>query len=162
MAYNFKSIADVEVVAEPTESANVLIEENGIVKKAPKTAVGGAGGSEPDLVIAIDNLPTVKITADTYRIEKGSAEDVINAIKEDRMPNVKIRFYVRSSDVIGQYYSLIRTEITPSVELYGEIIYLRYLVGHGSEIFSAILNINFDNSFEMAYLYKQTGLTTVS
>jgi hypothetical protein len=44
MAYNFKSIADVEVVAEPAESANVLIEENGVIKKAPKTAVGGAGG----------------------------------------------------------------------------------------------------------------------
>lgn len=44
MAYNFKSIADVEVVAEPTESANVLIEENGVIKKASKTAVGGAGG----------------------------------------------------------------------------------------------------------------------
>ena len=46
MAYNFKSIVDVEVVAEPTETANVLIEENGIVKKAPKSAVGGGmGGS---------------------------------------------------------------------------------------------------------------------
>jgi hypothetical protein len=41
MSYNFKSIADVEVVAEPAESANVLIEENGVIKKAPKTAVGG-------------------------------------------------------------------------------------------------------------------------
>lgn len=43
MSYNFKSIADVEVVAKPTESANVLIEENGVIKKAPKTAVGGSG-----------------------------------------------------------------------------------------------------------------------
>jgi hypothetical protein len=40
----FKRLSDVEVVAEPTESANVLIEENGVIKKAPKTAVGGAGG----------------------------------------------------------------------------------------------------------------------
>ena len=51
MAYNFKSIADVEVVAEPAESANVLIEENGVIKKAPKTAVGGAGET---LVIAFN------------------------------------------------------------------------------------------------------------
>lgn len=42
----FKRLSDVEVVAEPTETANVLIEENGIVKKAPKSAVcGGMGGS---------------------------------------------------------------------------------------------------------------------
>lgn len=45
MAYNFKSIADVEVIAEPAESANVLIEENGVIKKAPKTAVGGASNT---------------------------------------------------------------------------------------------------------------------
>jgi hypothetical protein len=45
MSYNFKSIADVEVVAEPTESANVLIEENGVIKKAPKTAVGGGSNN---------------------------------------------------------------------------------------------------------------------
>lgn len=42
MAYEFKSIADVEVVEKPSDTANVLIEENGIVKKAPKTAVGGS------------------------------------------------------------------------------------------------------------------------
>lgn len=40
MAYEFKKLSDVDVVAEPTESANVLIEENGVIKKAPKTAVG--------------------------------------------------------------------------------------------------------------------------
>lgn len=45
MSYEFKSINDIEVVAEPTESANVLIEENGVIKKAPKTAVDGAGGA---------------------------------------------------------------------------------------------------------------------
>ena len=43
MAYEFKSIADVEVVEKPSDTANVLIEENGIVMKAPKAAVGGAG-----------------------------------------------------------------------------------------------------------------------
>ena len=58
MAYNFKSIADVEVVAEPTESANVLIEENGVIKKAPKTAVGGGGVH----TVLIDGLNENKIT----------------------------------------------------------------------------------------------------
>lgn len=45
MAFEFKKLSDVEVVVEPNESANVLIEENGIIKKAPKTAVGGAGNA---------------------------------------------------------------------------------------------------------------------
>ena len=42
MSYDFKRLSDVEVVAEPAESANVLIEENGVIKKASKDAVGGA------------------------------------------------------------------------------------------------------------------------
>jgi hypothetical protein len=42
MSYEFKRLSDVEVVAEPAESANVLIEENGVIKKASKDAVGGA------------------------------------------------------------------------------------------------------------------------
>ncbi len=41
----FKRLSDVEVVAEPIESANVLIEENGVIKKAPKTTIGGSSGS---------------------------------------------------------------------------------------------------------------------
>lgn len=41
MSYEFKKLSDVDVVAEPAESANVLIEENGVIKKAPKTTVGG-------------------------------------------------------------------------------------------------------------------------
>lgn len=48
MSYEFKKLSDVDVVAEPAESANVLIEENGVIKKAPKTAVGG--GNEPILI----------------------------------------------------------------------------------------------------------------
>lgn len=41
MSYEFKRLSDVEVVAEPIESANVFIEEDGVIKKAPKTAIGG-------------------------------------------------------------------------------------------------------------------------
>ena len=73
MAYNFKSIADVEVVAEPTESANVLIEENGVIKKAPKTAVGGNGGGGFDFVI--------RQSQDDWRVGNlviGTYEDIYN------------------------------------------------------------------------------------
>lgn len=49
----FKRLSDVEVIAEPTESANVLIEENGVIKKAPKTAVGG-GGDDGNYFISFD------------------------------------------------------------------------------------------------------------
>ena len=66
MTYNFKSIADVEVVTEPTESANVLIEENGIIKKAPKSAVGGGSGEELFITFDSYNDDTIAATEDLY------------------------------------------------------------------------------------------------
>lgn len=42
MAYNFKKLSDVEVVETPADAANVLIEENGVIKRAPKSEVGGS------------------------------------------------------------------------------------------------------------------------
>ena len=41
MDYGFKKLSDVEVVETPNEAAHVLIEENGVIKKAPKDEVGG-------------------------------------------------------------------------------------------------------------------------
>lgn len=41
MDYGFKKLSDVDVVETPNESAHVLIEENGVIKKAPKDEVGG-------------------------------------------------------------------------------------------------------------------------
>ena len=63
MAYEFKRLSDVEVVETPTEIANVLIEEDGVIKKAPKTAVGGAGGS------------TLIVTSSKYLSEVASYEN---------------------------------------------------------------------------------------
>lgn len=91
MAYNFKSIADVEVVAEPTESANVLIEENGVIKKAPKTAVGGAGGStEWDAII--DLIDGSSGYFDSMELVSGSYEDIKEKIFSGILPNVLMRY----------------------------------------------------------------------
>lgn len=92
MAYNFKSISDVEVVAEPSESANVLIEENGVIKKAPKTAVGGiAGGSvEPDMVIThTGSYGTDDITS-RLAITSGSPLAIKSKFEASEMPIVKV------------------------------------------------------------------------
>ena len=39
MAYNFKSIADVETVTIPTDNTNVLVEEDGVIKKIDRRLV---------------------------------------------------------------------------------------------------------------------------
>lgn len=36
MAYEFKKLRDVDVVEAPADTANVLIEEDGVIKKAPQ------------------------------------------------------------------------------------------------------------------------------
>ena len=39
MAYEFKKLSDVEVIVEPSESANVIIEEDGVIKKTSMDAI---------------------------------------------------------------------------------------------------------------------------
>lgn len=42
MALNFKKLGEVTLVTETTDTTNVLIEENGEIKRVAKTKVGGA------------------------------------------------------------------------------------------------------------------------
>ena len=57
MAYEFTKLSTVETVNVPSSDANVLIEENGIIKKAPKSAVGGGGGGAGQIMeIRIDEV----------------------------------------------------------------------------------------------------------
>lgn len=108
MSYNFKSIADVEVVAEPTDTANVLIEEDGVIKKAPKTAVGGAGET---LVIAFNSNNWV----DAYNgYEIISAPDNLYEIAKEMFENltyVNMVTYDTQSINYGSFYIRHLTEI---------------------------------------------------
>ena len=65
----FKRLSDVDIVAEPTETANVLIEENGVIKKAPKTAVGGSGSEVVTILWDADN-DSVTLSDNTYKVLK--------------------------------------------------------------------------------------------
>lgn len=51
MALEFTRLSDVALVEEATDTANVLIEEGGEIKRVPKTEVGGGDGGEYDVVI---------------------------------------------------------------------------------------------------------------
>lgn len=94
----FKKLSDVEVVAEPMESANVLIEENGVIKKAPKTAVGGNGVFDAKIYInggdSVENAGEISLIAGNYMT---LAEKLIN--KE--MPMISICWY---KDFGGYFY----------------------------------------------------------
>ena len=153
MAYDFKRLSDVEVVAEPTESANVLIEENGIIKKTPKTAVGGG---ETDLVIVISENPKTKITESTLSIVEGSIESVCNAIREGRTPNVKFRF-CKNMDKLGEWYYISATEVQAQVYVYGEYLIFRFYIAenyNSSRLFVHTLHMTLDGAFYNSTLHS--------
>lgn len=71
MAYEFKKLADVEVVEQVPEGANMLIEDNGEVKKAP--AASGSGGGI--FKVTINEVPSNNETTQ-YTADKSFAEIV--------------------------------------------------------------------------------------
>lgn len=97
MAYNFKSIADAEVVETPADTANVLIEENGLIKKAPKTAVGGGVDMvidvTEDFLSATGSAPIV-----TRNIVKGSYNEIKEKILAKEPFSVVITWYRINSE----------------------------------------------------------------
>lgn len=103
MAYNFKSIADVEVVAEPSESANVLIEENGVIKKAPKTAVGGAGDSGNSGAGMGFGFDVVIFNSGTYnaKLSYGSYENLKSKMENEEAVLIAL---VRYDGEYAQYF----------------------------------------------------------
>ena len=100
MSYNFKSIADTQVVAEPSESVHVLIEENGEIKRAPKTAVGGAGGSE-SLAILFNSGNWVGGDSgyELIYVTEGLYEKVLESLSNNCCCNLSVnRQYINESD----------------------------------------------------------------
>lgn len=74
MAYEFKKLSDVEAVEAISDNANVLIEENGVIKKAPKAEVGSGGttdtsSSDWDVIIDLGGMPPVYSTHDIKFVE---------------------------------------------------------------------------------------------
>jgi len=130
----FKRLSDVEVVAEPTESANVLIEENGVIKKAPKTAVGGNGewdavinydegtlGSDADVALFVfesGNYDTIKAKWDNGELPRVLIKytDEYGYIYSHREPSIGITYVKDDSSfnlsfIVSQYSNLPRTAI---------------------------------------------------
>lgn len=101
MAFEFKKLSDVEVVETPADTANVLIEENGVIKKAPRTAVGGG---EADMVIHVifegmDSEPVISIIS-------GSYDEVVQKIDNMEPILILVFFKIASINRNSVFYSL--------------------------------------------------------
>lgn len=154
----FKRLSDVEVVAEPTESANVLIEENGVIKKAPKTAVGGAGG-EADLVIRID-AHIEDATINSISIVSGSVEAVYDTFESGEFPIVEVEVVVTSN-----MDSWVRTarKIPTQIIFYGDYLHVLFLSPslYGNQCYSCRIVYNSANAYSLSGFNKHRITTTV-
>lgn len=100
--YKPRKLAEVDVVAEPADTANVLIEQDGEIKRAPKTAVGGGGGKP-----VIFRLSNDAMYSDVACTKQATVADVVDAYFANRA-----YFEMSSMDgtrapqkVIGFYFS---------------------------------------------------------
>lgn len=50
MSYNFKNLADVELLNEVPEGCTAFAEVNGVVKRVPSKGLGGAGGIKTAII----------------------------------------------------------------------------------------------------------------
>ena len=138
----FKRLSDVEVVAEPTESANVLIEENGVIKKAPKTAVGGAGG-EPDMVITLNCRLNSIITAENVTITSGDIRKIFDKLWAGEPVDIRIREIVTSGS-----YEANANEIRARGTYYGGDLFVHYICTSmfGSWVYTKRITIQEDGT----------------
>lgn len=162
MSYEFMKLSDVEVVETPTDTANVLIEEDGVIKKAPKTAVGGAstGSVEPDMVITINGYSSQVINNGIFSITDGSVENVFSAFHEGRYPIIKVRFCQNENTA----YTAIREEYNASVCTYGENLWIQLITTDpysAENINCQCIYLNSDGSLSSATLAK-AKLTSVN
>ena len=89
MAYEFRDMATVDLVEEVSDTANVLIEEDGKIKRAPKSQVGGN-----DYITIHSTIRYVENENEYYyTVEQLSPEAygiVLNAFENDLPVNVYI------------------------------------------------------------------------
>lgn len=92
MSKEFTKLSEVSLIQEVSENTNVLVEENGEIRRVPKTQVGGAG-SEPDMVIEIINESTYEIddvVKDDVKITTGDIGEIIDMIENGHIPNIEV------------------------------------------------------------------------
>lgn len=130
MTYEFKKLSEVETIEEVTETANVLIEEDGVIKKTPKSNVGGAGGVGFDFIIITDNNRN-------SRLEVGSYQNLYNKIINRELIFGLASKYSEYSDFSETcYFTDFRISITSSDEIQIECVnyYYMWLISENNQV----------------------------
>ena len=106
---DFKKLSEVDLVEEVSNTANVLIEEDGQIKRASKTKVGGAGSdsviktaviTSSAYVSHVSNVAPYGGVSTTYSCRNMTFEEAYEALTTGVLINVKLFDYY-SGDGIG-------------------------------------------------------------
>ncbi|MBR5795760.1 MAG: hypothetical protein IKY26_06420 [Erysipelotrichaceae bacterium] len=148
MAYEFKKISNVEIVAEPTDSANVLIEENGVIKKAPKTAVGGVSSwdaifdfGDQTASCEMDGFDTTK-----FNLIGATYDELETKIKNGEIPKILVRYNYMYGDLTYTYLS----QIVYACSQYDSLDFMSVHMGYNTR---GTMTIN---------LFKDSGVCDIS
>lgn len=131
----FKKLSDVEVVAEPAESANVLIEENGIIKKAPKTSVSG---SKWDAKIYIEGGGAGPSDSSYYLLE-GSYNKVVEKIKNKEVPKINIFWLFDYTGFMVERTTTL-VEASMNEDVFGTDVYIDFAFPTRTENYNLMLH----------------------
>ena len=91
MAYEFKKLSEVEKIEELNDSASVLVEDGGEVKRVAKDKVGGGSGGY-DMVIAASADIKYANEKSILSVESGTCADVMKAVKAGRNPKILLKY----------------------------------------------------------------------
>lgn len=164
----FKKLSAVESVVEPAQSANVLIEEDGVIKKAPKSVIGAqADWNEVDesSPAFIKNKPDydLDITVTLTRIDASgnyewdydvhyikTFEEVVEKLENGICPRIKAKFDTRSCviDDPDNYY--VYHTLSVGCSEYGA----DYIEEYGDLLFGTFTF----NAFQLMVCYYSSGI----
>lgn len=137
---NYKSIIDVESVAQATEEMNVLVEDAGSLKKVPAGGMIGGSGDGVTLVITKMVPETTTYVAQSYVYQPSmDYQNFVAAIQEMKPVNVIVYNTVDTYKVYSGYYM--------DCEYADEYIIIYYHTGTSGSSYSA-LQFNSDNSVQ--------------
>lgn len=133
---NYRKITDVEVLAEASESTNVLVEENGSLKKMAMANMGGGNGS----VAFIRNSDSGYIEGGMYDFINIDDYSVIEQATNDKVEQALKNgiVYVVNSDESMPFHEM--SPIIHYVNYDGYREYMAYAFG-GSSVYLATFDI---------------------
>ena len=160
MSENIEFISAANLPATEAEEVDVLCVENGELKRKPGASLGGggsSGGEMPDMVITVNSVSRVYFDEGQFAITDGSMDAVFLAVREGRVPVVKIRYIPDDTSA----YMVQAEEYRGSVCLYGESLWVKYMsidaTGPDNKMFIQALYINSDGSLNRHTMYELTG-----